>query len=801
MTRRIGALFSLLMSSILLISMAAQQRAVQAQANERCFPETGYCVSGRLLEFWNTNGGLPVFGYPTSPQQQEVIEGQTLQVQWFERNRLELHPENQRPYDVLLGRLGADRLEQMGRNWHNNQRSPAQAGCRYFDETGFNVCGEILAAWRANGLELDGRPGKTEAENLALFGLPLGDAAVETIEGQPFLVQWFERARFELHPENAPPHNVLLGLLANEVQSNTDGTPPGDPPPGNQPGTVGQIVFESTRDGHKEIYLMNEDGSNQRRMTFAQQGDPNAANEKPAWSPDGTQIVFDSYRNQGWEIYVMNADGSGGPRQLTSNAQQVTDSSSSWAPDPRIIFQSNRSGNMDIYAMNADGSGTVNLTNHSADDAYPTWSPDRRIAFQSDRLGIWDIWLMNDNGSGLINWSNSPTTSDGRPIWSPDGTRMAFQSDREGTMDIYVANADGSALRNLTGRYGGSPNDVNPSWSPDGSKIVFQSNRSGNWDIWMVNADDGSGLVPLTDHAEDDRNPEWWPIDTGLPTRLPDREVPQVRWSPDGRVVYTADAGGNMDIFVMNANGTGKTNLTNSPEDDYSPRWSPDGSRVVFTAQRGGNTDIYVMNADGSGQTRLTSDPAPDTNPDWSPDGSRIVFNSERISGDSLFGNADIYVMNADGSNQTNLTNSGSYEWRPAWSPDGSRIAFEAAREGDHDIYVMNADGSGQTRLTSTPGFDEYPRWSPDGSRLLFQTDRHGAYEVYVMNADGGGQTSLSRDPDQDIHPDWSPDGSSIIFVSDREGNEEVYVMNADGSGQTNITNHPAGDRFPDWTP
>ncbi len=185
--------------------------------DSRCFDTTGNCISGRIREYWEQNGGLPVFGYPITPQRQEVIEGQTLQVQWFERNRLELHPGNERPYDVLLGRLGADRLMQQERNWMDFAQSGSQPGCRYFAETGHNICGEILAAWRANGLELDGRLGKTEAENLALFGMPLSDVQTETIEGQQIQVQWFERARFELHPENSPPHNVLLGLLGNET--------------------------------------------------------------------------------------------------------------------------------------------------------------------------------------------------------------------------------------------------------------------------------------------------------------------------------------------------------------------------------------------------------------------------------------------------------------------------------------------------------------------------------------------------------------------------------------------------------
>lgn len=185
--------------------------------DERCFPETGYCISGRIREYWEQNGGLPVFGYPVTPQRAETIEGQSFQTQWFERNRLELHPENARPYDVLLGRLGDDLLRQGGRDWTQFPTSQPQDGCRYFPETQHNVCGEILAAWRANGLEFDGQAGKSEAENLALFGLPLSEPQTEIIEGKPYTVQWFERARFELHPENAPPYNVLLGLLGNET--------------------------------------------------------------------------------------------------------------------------------------------------------------------------------------------------------------------------------------------------------------------------------------------------------------------------------------------------------------------------------------------------------------------------------------------------------------------------------------------------------------------------------------------------------------------------------------------------------
>jgi hypothetical protein len=195
----------------------------QAQNDQHCFPETNFCISGRIREYWEQNGGLPVFGFPITPQREEIIEGQPFQVQWFERNRLELHPENARPYDVLLGRLSADFLEQQGRDWNTFPKGTqmddgSEGNCLYFEQTGQNVCGDILAMWQANGLEMDGVAGFSYEENLALFGLPLSGEQQETLEdGNTYTVQWFERARFELHPENEPPYNVLLGLLGNLV--------------------------------------------------------------------------------------------------------------------------------------------------------------------------------------------------------------------------------------------------------------------------------------------------------------------------------------------------------------------------------------------------------------------------------------------------------------------------------------------------------------------------------------------------------------------------------------------------------
>ncbi len=190
--------------------------APPAPTCEQHFAETNQCVSGRLRQYWNGNGGLPVFGFPLNAEaDQKTLDG-TYRMQIFERNRLELHPEQQWPYDVLLGRLGGDILYQQGRPWETLPREQPKTGCLYFGETQHNLCEPFLSYWRANGLEF-GDPGVSFRESLALFGLPLTSVNVETNpDGFTGQTQWFERARFEYHPEKPQPYKVLLGRLGAE---------------------------------------------------------------------------------------------------------------------------------------------------------------------------------------------------------------------------------------------------------------------------------------------------------------------------------------------------------------------------------------------------------------------------------------------------------------------------------------------------------------------------------------------------------------------------------------------------------
>ena len=202
-------------------------------ADQRCFGETGQCISGRFRAYWEQNGGLAVFGFPISSARDEVNRdtGQTYLTQWFERNRIELHTENPAPYDVLLGRLGDDRLRQQNVDWRLQPAGERTSACLWFEQTKHSVCDQMPGVgfktyWQGRGLSdpaLD-----TYGRSLALFGLPLTEPYMETnSSGDTVLTQWFERARFEWHPTNPQAYKVLLGLLGNELRTApTDTTVP-----------------------------------------------------------------------------------------------------------------------------------------------------------------------------------------------------------------------------------------------------------------------------------------------------------------------------------------------------------------------------------------------------------------------------------------------------------------------------------------------------------------------------------------------------------------------------------------------
>ncbi len=201
-----STLTPILLLAMLLVCLTPS-RFVYAQEGQRCFRETGYCISGRIRDYWQRNGGLPVFGYPISNAQVETIEGSwTGSVQWFERDRLEDHQNE--GLGVLAGRLGVTSLELQGRPWESFPTlEPQQVPsiCRYFVETKHSLCEPFLSYWRNNG-------------GLQRFGYPITEVDNHLINGQNYQAQYFERRRMEYHPEYAgTSYEVLLGLLGRDI--------------------------------------------------------------------------------------------------------------------------------------------------------------------------------------------------------------------------------------------------------------------------------------------------------------------------------------------------------------------------------------------------------------------------------------------------------------------------------------------------------------------------------------------------------------------------------------------------------
>ena len=276
------------------------------------------------------------------------------------------------------------------------------------------------------------------------------------------------------------------------------------------------IVFSSARDGNAEIYVMDVDGKNQRRLT-----NHPAADFHPSWSPDGKKIVFTSYRNGGnIQIFVMDSDGQN-PIRLSEGAN---DKNPAWSPNgQKIAFDGYGEEGLpgavwtiQIYAMDSDGKNRDRLTNGPAHNLNPSWSPDsQRIAFESTRHVATEIYVMNADGRKQERLTDNRVV-DEDPSWSPDGQKIAFSSslvfrgfdDREGDNEIYVMDSDGDNRRMLTDNV---VDDKRPSWSPDGQLIAYESSIFRDpIEIHLITAE-GEYLMQLSElHKKHDAHADWF---------------------------------------------------------------------------------------------------------------------------------------------------------------------------------------------------------------------------------------------------------------------------------------------------
>lgn len=274
-----------------------------------------------------------------------------------------------------------------------------------------------------------------------------------------------------------------------------------------------------------------------------------------------------------------------------------------------------------------------------------------------------------------------------------------------------------------------------------------------------------------------------------LTNSLEDEHSPRV--SPDGRLVaFLSGTGEVVAIEVMRVDGTERQRLTPGSATRRSHRWSPDSSRIAYVEGVDAESRIFVVNADGSEPAQVTSIPG-DAVGGWSRDGVSVIFS---VSQGPKLG---IYTRNPDGVNEIRLTDTPDIS--AVWSPKSDRIAFLSERDDNLEMYVMKAAGSEQKRVTESDAPEHSLSWSPDGKRLLFVSERDGNPEVYVADADGSDQKRLTHNDVRDEQPAWSPDGGRIAFVSYVDGDAEIIVMDLDGGNQKRVTNNSSEDTEPSW--
>jgi TolB protein len=253
----------------------------------------------------------------------------------------------------------------------------------------------------------------------------------------------------------------------------------------------GRIAFSAYRHHNWDIYTVNPDGSDLRRVTH----DP-APDRSPVWSPDGTKIAFASRRNHNWDIYVVDASG-GEPRRLTTHP--AYDGAPSFSPDGgRIAFESYQGGDLDIWIMDADGSYPQNLTSEVTEgDFGPTWSPDGRfITFTSWRYGDKDVFLVEVGSGQVARLTDSPAIEE-NPVWSSDNQKLAFVYQEDGARDIYVMDvAHPPSLGGRAKRLTWFTRDESPAWSPDGQHLAFIAHRFDGEVILSIEPD-ALGELPL----------------------------------------------------------------------------------------------------------------------------------------------------------------------------------------------------------------------------------------------------------------------------------------------------------------
>jgi Tol biopolymer transport system component len=477
--------------------------------------------------------------------------------------------------------------------------------------------------------------------------------------------------------------------------------------------------------------------------------------------------------------------------------------------------------------VNPTATAALTPTPQPSPTATPVPGPSGQLAYGSSTFANDSEIVLMDLETGETTRLTEPFEGEYyRPVWSPDGSKLAMREEISmdgggiAVMDVGLVDGRPAGSRPVEISHGFADG---PTWTPDGSRVAFVSTRETSG--WTAYVADLVGSLP-------ERLP-------GIPQHSTD-----LAWAPDGSWIaftgYEDSSRQIKDIYVIRPDGSGLTNLTNTPDaDEYGAAWSPDSRRIAYAGrERGesaGQTDIFTMNADGSGVVRVTGDPADEFDPAWSPDGTQIAFTSDRHEAND--GNYEIYIIDADGTDELRVTNSPTTDRWPSWRTTPAGTSPSDCRPGASLVAdVTVPDG---TQFPAPREFTKVWRvrnsgscaWAPAGFALRFTEGEllGGPAQIPLSGAVYPGATvdlslALAAPAEPGIHtgtwvlidaagrPVPGPDGgplnlsvrievmdpsasvlpSPLYFLSDAEGTNQIWRMESDGTTVAQITHETA---------
>jgi tricorn protease len=570
-----------------------------------------------------------------------------------------------------------------------------------------------------------------------------------------------------------------------------------------------QIAFSYLGD----IWTVEAIGGVARPVTMHEAHDIN-----PVFSPDGKWLAFSSNRHGQYDVFVVPAVG-GKPRRLTFDS--APDMVNGWTPDGKhIVFSSSRGtefpANLNCYLVPFEGGSESRMPLFEAKEAHV--SPVGGVVAFVRGPGTWyrrgyrgssndDIWI-----AGLDGASQKRLTTfdgqDGAPMWAPDGRKLYYVSEIgsvAGCANIVAQNlapgntAEGGFLRLTTH----TEDTVRRARiSANGEWIVYECGA----DLWVVGTKLGSPprKLAIEVNADDKSNTER--------TVVFSKDATEFALNPDEDAAVICVQG---ELFLTKIPDGGKaTRLTDSPAFDHAASFSPDGKSVIFLSDRTGHEDIYLLEADDPEHSeftkahkfkvkRLTNSPEAEVAPTFSPKGDRVAY----------LRSGKLWTMKPDGTDQKVLAGEAQV-FDYDWSPDGRMIVF-ARMDGSFasELFIVPTDGSAAPRnITRYATYNGDVSWSKTGNKIGFIGQRRGMYAPYVLSLQKPGAPGSAGEIDwDDIHlradraagmsadsVSISPNGVQIAFRHTSNG-DDLWVANSNGSNVSRVTTSGQAPRYIRW--